>query len=65
MAQTEMFKETIIRRFFKRANGPCTHVFNISIVTSPPYHTSASDGNSESQVSGAVNKKWIYPKTER
>lgn len=55
----EVFKETVISRFIKRANGFCTHIMNILIVTFLIYYTVASDNNSESQIGDAVNKKWI------
>lgn len=45
----EVFKETIISRFVKRANGFCTHIVNILIVTLLIYYTVASDNNSETQ----------------
>lgn len=64
MAQTEVFKETIIRSLFKGAHSSCIHSLYFSIAISALYHTIVSNGNSELQVGGAVNKKWVHSKIE-
>ena len=55
MAQTEV--QGTVRGLFQRANGSRIHILNFSIATSPFYHTKVSDGNSDSQIGGAVNRE--------